>query len=382
MAQIFPVVTAGAPFQAETALRRTEVYLTQPVAMVNLESPGSVLVLRLTPNLEGLTQRRGELTYGAWGEGFIDARHPHTILHEAMLSLNLWDVGGAALSLSAGKGFTPYGTDDPMARPALKYPTNHHLSQILERWTINAVALYHGWGLEVGIFGGQEPHGPFDFGNITPFGDSVSGRLSRRFGAGFGPLAAWEVSGSYARVRGAAGAEAGVTALYNAAVRHADRYAFGSLYALAEASLAQPAVDDRYFALLAESLLGLGRHQPYYRVEYATRPEFPREGPADTRDFFRYDHDTSSIGATRWLINTAGYGYRVTDLPVSLRLFTEVQHHSVWAERGGIRPGELFGARQFWSVSAGARVYLGGGPMRMGTYGVLDPMTAMRRRMR
>ena len=37
------------------------------------------------------------------------------------------------LSLTAGKGFAPFGTDDPMSRPVLRYPVNHHLAQILER---------------------------------------------------------------------------------------------------------------------------------------------------------------------------------------------------------------------------------------------------------
>jgi hypothetical protein len=41
----------------------------------------------------------------------------------------------------------------------------------------------------------------------------------------------------------------------------------------------------------------------------------------------------------------------------------------------------LFGGTGFWAFSAGMRIFLGGGPMRMGTYGVLDPMTDAMRRM-
>ena len=41
--------------------------------------------------------------------------------------------GAARVSLSIGKGFAPFGTDDPMVRPFVRYPVNHHLSQILER---------------------------------------------------------------------------------------------------------------------------------------------------------------------------------------------------------------------------------------------------------
>src|SRR5690606_34980716 len=111
----------------------TGLYLTQLAVMFNVESPASRVVLRSTLNLEGLTQSDGELTFGAWGEGFLDKRHPHTLVHELMLSANLWRFGGGSLSVSVGKGFAPYGTDDPMSRPVAKYPTNHHLSQILER---------------------------------------------------------------------------------------------------------------------------------------------------------------------------------------------------------------------------------------------------------
>jgi len=38
------------------------------------------------------------------------------------------------VSLAAGKGFVPFGTDDPMTRPFAAYPVNHHLAQILERY--------------------------------------------------------------------------------------------------------------------------------------------------------------------------------------------------------------------------------------------------------
>ncbi len=85
------------------------------------------------------------------------------------------------------------------------------------------------------------------------------------------------------------------------------------------------------------------------------------------------------MGATRWFIATAAYAYQVTANPWSLRPFVEVQHHRVRSERGGIRPDDLFGMGSLWVVSAGARVFLGGDTMRMGSYGVLDAMTAMGR---
>lgn len=122
-----------------------------------------------------------------------------------------------------------------------------------------------------------------------------------------------------------------------------------------------------------------GRHQPYARAEYATRPEFERSGPSGTDGFYRYDHDAEPLGATRWVIGTLGYGFEATGFPASLRPFAELQYHAVRAERGGIRPELLFGQRRFWAVTLGARLFLGGDPMRMGTYGVLDPMTEMHR---
>jgi hypothetical protein len=382
MAQVFPITTSGHPFGGDTPLREREVYFTQPAAMINLESPGGALVLRTTLNFEAWTQEDGELTYGGWGEGFIDRRHPHTLLHEAMLSVNLWNAPGGAFSLSAGKGFAPYGTDDPMSRPAVKYPTNHHLSQVLERWTVNAVYLHRsGLSVEAGLFGGGEPKDPYDFSNLRSFGDSWSARVTQRLGGGFGPFAPWELPASYARVTEAHGGAKQATHLLNAAVRHERPYRFGEVYALVEASRSEPEGGEKgYHALLAEARVKLGagrRHQPYVRVEHATRPEYHRAGALGSDDFYRYDHAHGHTdGATRWLIGTAGYAYQATRFPFAAAPFVEVQHNRVREERGNADPRALFGTRSFWSLSTGFRIFLGGGPMRMGSYGVLDPMSA------
>jgi hypothetical protein len=322
MAQVFPTLTAGSTRQDRSLLRTAGVYATQPAIMANVASPGARFVLRTTLNFEELTQEHGELTFGGWGEGFIDSRHPHTLLHEAMLTANLWNVGGGALSLSAGKGFAPYGTDDPMGRPAVKFPTNHHLSQVLERFTANALYLKGGWGFEAGLFGGAEPKDAYDFSNIESFGDSWSARVSRRFGDGFGPDAPWELAGSYARIEEAHHGRTAVTELFNTNVRHAQAYDFGTLYTLAEWSRSRPEAGQGHYAVLGEALVGIGasrRHQPYARVEYATRPEYERHGAPGTPEFYRYDHDSHEIGATRWLIGTLGYGYSSSALPTSVR---------------------------------------------------------------
>ncbi|HET7232659.1 MAG TPA: hypothetical protein VFJ16_21795 [Longimicrobium sp.] len=385
MGQVFPIATRGEPFDGSSPLNRREVYFTQPAAMINLESPGSALVLRTTLNFEAWTQEEGEYTFGSWGEGFIDKRHPHTLLHEAMASVNVWNAPGGAFSLSAGKGFAPYGSDDPMSRPAVKYPTNHHLSQVVERWTVNAAYLHRsGLSLEAGLFGGGEPDGPYDFGNIRGFGDSWSARAAMRFGGRNGPAADWEVSASFARVAGAHGGQAEHTRLVNAAVRHERGYRFGGVYALLEASRSEPeGAEKGYAALLGETRLKLGpgrRHQPYWRTELATRPEYHRAGALGTDDWYRYDHAHGHTdGATRWLVNTAGYAFQATGFPFSAAPFVELQHNRVWRERGTADPRALFGKSTFWSLSTGFRIHVGGGPMRMGAYGVLDPMTAAMR---
>ena len=382
MAQAFPVVTVGAPGGEDgEPLRRTGWYVTQPAIMTNAESSSRRFVLRTTLNFEGLTQEEGELTFGGWGEGYIDKRHPHTLLHELMLSVNFYEVAGGDLSFSAGKGFAPYGTSDPMARPGLKYPTNHHLSQILERWTANAAWLRGRWSLEAGVFGGQEPEGPYDFSNIESFGDSWSVRLARRFGPGAGPSAAWEASTSFASLSEYAHTVEETTRLVNVALRRSAPLGEAQLYALVEGSVSLLEDHRNFFSALAEARYQRGRHQPYLRLEYARRPEYLREGPADGDDFFRYDHDEDPVGTTRWLISTAAYAYELTGRPWSLRPFVEVQHHQVRGDQGGVVATDLFGTTNFWAVSIGARLFMGGDPMRMGSYGVLDPMTEMSRGM-
>jgi hypothetical protein len=379
MSQAFPTASLLLPSDQGWPLERKGLYLTQPALMVNLESPASRVVLRTTLNFEGITQPGGELTPGAWGEGFLDKRHPHTFLHEAIISLNHWRGNEQGLSLSAGKGFPPFGTDDPMMRPVLKYPLNHHLSQILERWLVSGIWSDGRWSVEAGVFGGNEPDGPFDFSNIESFPDSWSARLTHRIGTPTMAAWPWEVGASFARVRETHDDEEEVTTLYNVSLRHERDHDDTRAYALLEASMSDPQDRAGFFSILAEGSLAHGPHKPYGRVEYATRPEFQRDGLPDSRGFFRYDHDADPIGATRWLTIALGYGYMVTSLPVSVRPYIETQFNHVAEERGGIEPDDLFGRSNFWSLSAGFRLYLGGEPMRMGTYGVLDPMTAMHR---
>jgi hypothetical protein len=225
------------------------------------------------------------------------------------------------------------------------------------------------FSLEGALFAGAEPTGPYDFSNYRGFGNSHSLRLTAR------PVAGVEVSGSWAEVL-EGDDHHGVQTLINGAIRHERAFTGGVGYALVEASRRTTAgdPDGEYFSILGEGSLRLSRHTPYARLELATRPEYERTGAAGTKDFFRYDHGDHSIGATRWLIASAGYQYALRTGLAALSPFVEVQHHGAREERGGIDPDALFGQGSFWMASVGVKIHLGGPPMRMGRYGILDPM--------
>jgi hypothetical protein len=189
----------------------------------------------------------------------------------------------------------------------------------------------------------------------------------------------WEFGASFGRVVEEHEDETVVTRLYNIAIRHEHDHGDFHMYSLIEASLSDPQHGAGYFSVLAEGSLQRGRHKPYGRIELATRPEYQRAGAPGSAAFFRYDHDDHAIGSTRWLILGAGYGVTLSTLPWSMRPFVEGQYHRAYSDRGPVTPEQLFGRSHFWSVSAGFRVFLGGDPMRMGAYGVLDPMTMMHR---
>ena len=161
-AQAIGVITRESP--AIHGRDLTEGYLTQPVMMAQLNPWGEALSLKMTLDFEGKTIKRGELNAGITGEGYIDRRHPHTYLHELLLTATKHFGGQSISGLSAtvGKGFAPFGTDDPMSRPFEKYPINHHLSQILERAVAIGAARAGDWIFEAGAFNGDEPTGPGD----------------------------------------------------------------------------------------------------------------------------------------------------------------------------------------------------------------------------
>ena len=318
------------------------------------------LSLHATINFESLTLAHGELTPGAWGEGFVDRRHPHTTVHELMLVSRL-----GALTLATGKGFVPFGTDDPMSRPLLRYPVNHHFSQVLERAVTIAGVSAGPVELEGALFNGDEPERPGQWPRIAGrFGDSWAVRLTVRPGG----VRGLEVQGSRAKVhspehRPGAGSD---QFKWNASLRW-DR---NGRYGLVE--WARTSELDGFFvfhSLLVEGAWTTRKHgyQVYSRFERTERPEEQR-----TLDLFRSVRphlENSILGISRWTIYSLGASAPVRSLPVGP--FVELSYGRIAKVGGGVfDPVSLYGGNSFWSASLGVRVVQGMRGHRMGRYGV------------
>jgi hypothetical protein len=329
------------------------------------------LRLLATINFEGLTIPEGELALGDWGEGFIDRRHPHTYLHEAVVSFD--DLlgrldGSTRVSLSAGKGFAPFGTDDPMARPVLRYPVNHHLAQILER-AVTILGVRAGPALiEAGLFNGDEPERPGQWPRFGRFGDSWSGRLTVL------PVPGLEFQGSHAEVnspehRPGFGTDQHKWSLSG---RWAGAVNRRPVYGLIEWARTSEANGFFVFqSFLAEGAWTLGRSRLHYRFERTERPE--EERVFSSFRSLRPHFENSILGITRWTIHTAGYTFRLSSLQnvVDMLPFVELSHGRVADVGGGLFDARSFyGETSFWAVSVGARLDLGMRLHRMGRYGV------------
>jgi hypothetical protein len=353
----------------------TEARVVQPVLMLRASALAGHLVALGTLNLEGQTMPHGELLPGGWGEGFTDRRHPHTYAHELILSANdvLGPVGlPVRLSLTAGKGFAPYGSDDPMSRPVFRYPVNHHLAQILERAVVMAGIRAGPLALEGGYFNGDEPERPGQWPLLRRFGDSWTVRLTVM------PIAGVELSASRAKVhspehRPGAGTDAWKWHLAG----RLDRTMLGGRgYLLAEWARTAEAQDFFVFrSVLIEGSYRRGRHEPYYRFEQSDRPEDLR-----TTDPFRSlrPHLENSIaGITRFSLHTAGYGIRVGGVGgrLVIRPFIEGTAGTMRPVGGGLfDPGQFYGKETVLEVSAGVRVEWRMLGHRMGRYGeLLEP---------
>ncbi|HSL70241.1 MAG TPA: hypothetical protein VK864_08350 [Longimicrobiales bacterium] len=344
----------------------TEWYLTQPNLFAHATAHG--LELRATLNLEGLTLTRGELNAGTWGEGYVDRRHPHTYAHELIGSFR-GEAAGLTWSLAAGRGFAPFGTDDPMVRPLLKFPANHHLAQILER-LVAVAAIRRGPAIvELAAFNGDEPLDPNSLGTLDRFGDSWSARVTLL------PLSGLEVQNSRAFVRSPEQVEDGDIdqAKWSVSARSERAQASDTIYVLAEWMRTAEVHDgDEVLVLhsaLAEASAARGPWRAAARVERTLRPESER-----TTSIFRFPWphaDATIFGLTRWVNLSLNVSRRLSVKRIDLTPVVEVSHQRPRAtvEPAFFGPEQLFGSDRLWSWSLGLRAAFGAPHKRMGRYG-------------
>jgi hypothetical protein len=331
-------------------------------------------------NLVGLTIPHVELAPANWGEGFVDRRHPHTYLHELILTAD--DLLGARrgrprLSLSAGKGFAPFGTDDPMVRPFVRYPVNHHLAQILERAVAVAALRAGPVALEAGLFDGDEPERPGQWPRVGGrFGDSWSARVTGTLRPRL------TVQGSHAHVhspehRPGAGTD---QEKWSVAARWERPLAGHPVYGLVEWARTSEARGFFVFrSLLAEGAWTSGLHRLQYRFERTERPEEERISLFRS---LRPHLENSIVGVTRWTTHTVGYEVRLLRRrKLDLRPVVEVGYARIAKVGGGLFDVvDLYGRNHIWSLTLGLRI-VGGAPLhRMGRYGAAgesEPMSML-----
>lgn len=363
------VVTRQSPALAGSAL--TEGYVTQPTFTAHASGWNGALTVQGMLSLEGLTMERGELNPGIVGEGYIDRRHPHTYLHELTATLD-HHVGSFRASGTVGKGFAPFGTDDPMVRPFEKYPINHHLAQILER--IVAVAAVRGGPLiiEAGLFNGDEPESPGDAPNHSRLWDSWAARITLT------PFQGVEVQSSHARVRSPENARGGGPddRKWSASMRFED--SSRTRYALVEWARTGHHVPSsptfEFNSLLMEGAGSFSRFAAAFRLERTERPDEER-----LSDPFRTavpGNDFSILGRSRWSIASARISAPLAPAR-NLRLdpFIELAHLRVTETLtpSGFNPTQFYGSDRIWTLSLGVRLGLGMAHARMGRYGAAIP---------
>jgi len=353
----------------------TEGYLAQPIIMGHGGVLGGHVSGIITLDFEGLTLERGQLNPGGYGEGYVDRRHPHTYLHEAIIAAS-GAFAGIGVSVAAGKGFVPFGTDDPMMRPFAAYPVNHHLAQILERYVAIAAVRRGPVSIEGALFNGDEPVSPGAPPDADRFGDSWAVRAT------IDALAWLELEGSYASVTSPELASGGGL--------DQDKWSVGAKLSQPRWRLQSGLVEfaltndldgnvrtNRFSSLLAEASTNVAAATLSARFENATRPE--EERLLDPFRFSRSPTDLSIIGITRWNIGTVAVS---TPLPVrraTVAPFIEVSYARPTEDvtPSAFEPAAFYGASSLWSASVGIRLGVGRMGHRMGRYGVALPNAAM-----
>lgn len=370
-AQAIGLVTHATPAEHGKAL--TESYLTQPNLFAHAQA--GAFAAMVTINLEGLTLENGELNAGTWGEGFVDKRHPHTYLHEAMASVE-GTVLGSRLSLAAGKGFASFGSDDPMVRPLVKFPANHHLGQVLERLVVVGAARRGPVLIEGTLFNGDEPIDSKSNGTIDRVGDSWAARVT------LFPRHGYELQASYAAINSPEQHDA--TGLdqekWSVALRHERETGAHPHYFLVEWLRTGELSDGEEVvgldSWLAEGSVSQGAWKAAGRLERTLRPEEERAG-----SIFRspWPHiDQHIFGLTRWFIVSANVSRSVNLGALRVVPIIELSHQRPTPEVEPVlfEPEQLYGSDRLWSFSIGVRIGAGAAHKRMGRYGVaLAPTT-------
>jgi hypothetical protein len=363
--QAIPLVTPADPTATRSIL--TEGYLTQPMVMAHAgwRSLHGVLTL----NFEGLTQQRGELTTGAYGEGYVDRRHPHAYVHELLAGVED-SVRGTHLSLYAGRGFAPFGSDDPMVRPFEKYPVNHHLAQILERVLVVGAARVGPVIGEFGVFNGDEPLSPGSAPRYSRFGDSWSSRLT------YLPVRFVELAASMAQVKSPEvpdghGLDQNKYDVYSRYDRRtADSRVYGLLEWAHTTEHANGAISTSLSSWMGEAAVCKRDAMAGVRLEGADRPE--EERLADPFRTPRPASDLSNLGVSHWTTLTVALSApRFVAKSFSARPFVEAARmHAGPGDPPGLFDADLrYGTSSMWMYSLGVRLKVGTIHDRMGRYG-------------
>jgi hypothetical protein len=258
-----------------------------------------------------------------------------------------------------------------MTRPVVRYPVNHHLSQILERAVGFAGVRAGPVKLEGALFNGDEPVSPGSWPAMSRFADSWATRLTVM------PVTGLEAQISYAFVhspenRPGAGPD-------DAKLSASARWERGHWYGLVEWAQTRTAGGAFVFRSgLAEGALTLGSQRPYLRVERSDRPEEERlfASPFRTR---RPLFENSILGITRWTVVTAGDAMELRRTRrVRLAPFVEGSYLGIARVGGGVFDPQIqYGRTKGFAVSAGVRLAAGMRMPRMGRY-TQDAMLGMR----
>ena len=370
MVQAIPLVTRADPSAGGVPV--TQAVVTQLVAMIRGSFANGHVDLAAALDGEGLTMKNGELNTGGYGEGFVDRRHPHTYLHEVMLTAHAVS-GPLSWSTTAGRGFVPFGTDDPMMRPVVKFPINHHLAQILERAAVIGAVRAGPVVVEGSTFGGDEPTEPSSLPRMSRFGDSWSARAT------FLALDGMEIQASHARV--ASPEEVGGTGLdqqkqsisARAISPTGDRYLLVEWARTVERDAVRRSDVFAYESALAEGAIQLGPFGVAMRLEQSERPEEDRL--AEPFRSPRPSSDLSINGLTRWTTATlhlAAPAVKYSSVVAAPFVEATLLSAAPSLSQSLFTPQDFYGTSRLSMLTAGFRIRAGDAHARMGRYGVAD----------